>query len=121
MGWDMGWDMDRDIGPGTDKRGRAMMIDVESYRQNATDCLRQAESESAPEDKNILLNVALAWVRLAQQVQEVGTHGKPDEASETGEPEVKVKTADADETSDTDDKPATADAEPDPEKALVTH
>ena len=97
-----------------------MMIDVESYRQNATDCLRQAESESAPEDKNILLNVALAWVRLAQQVQEVGTHGKPDEASETGEPEVKAQAAD-DEASDADDKPATADAEPDPEKALVTH
>jgi hypothetical protein len=47
-----------------------MMIDVESYRQNAADCLRQAEGEDAPEDKNILLNVALAWVRLAQQVQE---------------------------------------------------
>jgi hypothetical protein len=48
------------------------MIDVESYRQNAADCLRQAEAEATPDDKNLLLNVALAWVRLAHQVQEVG-------------------------------------------------
>ena len=45
------------------------MIDVQSYRLNAEHCLRQASSETAPEDKNILLNVALAWLRLAQQTQ----------------------------------------------------
>jgi threonine dehydrogenase-like Zn-dependent dehydrogenase len=48
------------------------MMNVETYREHAADCLRQAEAEAAPEDKNILLNVALAWVRLAHQVQEVG-------------------------------------------------
>jgi hypothetical protein len=52
------------------------MIDVETYRQNAADCVRQAESETAPEDKNILLNVALAWVRLAHQVQQVATQNE---------------------------------------------
>jgi hypothetical protein len=45
------------------------MIDVESYRQYAADCLRQAEGEDSPDDRNILLNVALAWLRLAQQTE----------------------------------------------------
>jgi hypothetical protein len=45
------------------------MMDVESYRQYAAECVRQAGSEETPEDKNILLNVALAWLRLAQQTQ----------------------------------------------------
>jgi hypothetical protein len=76
----------------------AMMIDVESYRQNAADCLRQAEGETEPEDKNILLNVALAWVRLAQQVQDIGTEGKPDAAAqtETGEAEANAETREPD-------------------------
>jgi len=43
------------------------MIDVESYRRNAADCVRQAQGEADPADRNILLNVALAWLRLAQQ------------------------------------------------------
>jgi hypothetical protein len=45
------------------------MIDVESYRQHAADCVRQAQDQDSPDDKNILLNVALAWLRLAQQTQ----------------------------------------------------
>jgi hypothetical protein len=45
------------------------MIDVESYRQYAADCVRQAQDQQSPDDKNILLNVALAWLRLAQQTQ----------------------------------------------------
>ena len=45
------------------------MMDVESYRQNAAECVRQAGIEETAEDKNILLNVALAWLRLAQQKQ----------------------------------------------------
>jgi len=45
------------------------MMDVESYRQNAAECVRQAGIEQTAEDKNILLNVALAWLRLAQQTQ----------------------------------------------------
>jgi len=31
--------------------------------------VRQAQGEEAVEDKTILLNVALAWLRLAQQVE----------------------------------------------------
>ena len=45
------------------------MINVASYHQNAEDCVHQAGLEETPEDKNILLNVALAWLRLAQQTQ----------------------------------------------------
>jgi hypothetical protein len=41
----------------------------ESFKQYAADCVRQAAGEQRPEDKTILLNVALAWVRLAQQSQ----------------------------------------------------
>jgi hypothetical protein len=40
---------------------------VDNFRQYAADCVRQAETEPTPEDKNILLNMALAWLRLAQQ------------------------------------------------------
>jgi len=45
------------------------MIDIDSYRRNAADCVRQAQNEEAPEDRNLLLNVALAWLRLAQQTE----------------------------------------------------
>lgn len=51
--------------------GRPMM-NIESYSEYAADCLRRAENEDTPEDKNILLNLALAWVRLAQQTRAIG-------------------------------------------------
>jgi hypothetical protein len=47
------------------------MINVESYRQHAADCVRQAQNEPTPEDRNMVLNVALAWLRLAQQTEEM--------------------------------------------------
>lgn len=40
---------------------------VTEYRQYAADCVRQAQDETTSEDKAIMLNVALAWLRLAQQ------------------------------------------------------
>jgi hypothetical protein len=59
------------------------MMNVESYREYAADCLRRAENEDTPEDKNILLNLALAWVRLAQQTRTMsegeGAAPPPDE------------------------------------------
>jgi hypothetical protein len=45
------------------------MVSVERYRQYAATCVRQAQDEATSEDKSILLNVALAWLRLAQQVE----------------------------------------------------
>jgi hypothetical protein len=47
------------------------MIDVQSCRQYAADCVRQAQNENSADDKNILLNVALAWLRLGNQTQEL--------------------------------------------------
>jgi hypothetical protein len=47
------------------------MIDVQSCRQHAADCVRQAHGEDSAGDKNILLNVALAWLRLGHQAQEL--------------------------------------------------
>jgi hypothetical protein len=40
---------------------------IESFRRYAADCMQQAETQQSPQDRDILLNVALAWVRLAQQ------------------------------------------------------
>ena len=45
------------------------MMNVESYRQYAADCVRQAQNEPTPEDRNMVLNVALAWLRLARQTE----------------------------------------------------
>jgi len=45
------------------------MVSVTRYRQYAADCVRQAQGEEAAEDKTIMLNVALAWLRLAQQAE----------------------------------------------------
>jgi len=44
---------------------------AESYRSYAADCVRQAEAAKSSEEKNVLLNVALAWIRLAHQKQAV--------------------------------------------------
>jgi hypothetical protein len=44
-------------------------MSVYRYRQYAADCVRQAQSEDTPEDRTIMLNVALAWLRLAQQTE----------------------------------------------------
>jgi len=75
------------------------MMEVESYRQFAADCVRQAQGEATPEDKNILLNVALAWLRLAQQTQAL---------SETESPTIQP---DQDETAPSPPEDVSADAD----------
>ena len=45
------------------------MMNVQSYRQYAADCVRQAQSEPTAGDRNMVLNVALAWLRLARQTE----------------------------------------------------
>ena len=62
------------------------MIDTESYRQYAADCVRQAKDQQSPDDKNILLNVALAWLRLAQQTQVMEEQDTEATDSQTIEP-----------------------------------
>jgi hypothetical protein len=44
-------------------------MNIDRYREYAADCVRQAQSEDTPEDRTIMLNVALAWLRLAQQTE----------------------------------------------------
>jgi hypothetical protein len=60
------------------------MMNVESYRRYAADCVRQAQGEETPEDRNILLNVALAWLRLAKQTEAIDA-GAADGGEDLGE------------------------------------
>jgi hypothetical protein len=48
------------------------MNHINRYRQYAAECVRQAQAESTVDDQTILLNVALAWLRLAQQTETFG-------------------------------------------------
>ena len=52
-------------------------MNVETYRQHAADCVRQAQAEDTPEDKNLVLNVALAWLRLARLTQTLNIDDSP--------------------------------------------
>ena len=54
-----------------------MMSSVSRYRQYAAECVHQAQSEDTSEDKNIMLNVALAWLRLAQQTETIEQEDSP--------------------------------------------
>ena len=53
------------------------MSSVRRYREYAADCVRQAQAEETIEDRTILLNVALAWLRLAQQLEQRGEAASP--------------------------------------------
>jgi hypothetical protein len=69
------------------------MIDGESCRQYAADCMRQAHNETTASDKTILLNVALAWLRLARQTELMGdaagdAAAPPPERIEAGRPQL---------------------------------
>jgi hypothetical protein len=51
------------------------------FRDNVTDCLRMAEQAQTPRHKALLLDLAQAWVLLAEQANLVGavppSSGKP--------------------------------------------
>jgi len=47
------------------------MSNALNYRQYAADCMRQAHNENTPDGHNVMLNIALAWLRLAQQAEEM--------------------------------------------------
>lgn len=61
-------------------------MSVTRYRQYAADCVLQAEQEPTAGEKGILLNVALAWLRLAQQNEALNEADTPPMASELTEP-----------------------------------
>jgi hypothetical protein len=54
------------------------MMNVESYREYAADCVRQAQSEPTQEDRVIVLNMALAWLRLARLTETLKDETAPD-------------------------------------------
>jgi hypothetical protein len=64
------------------------MSSVSRYRQYAADCVRQAQSEDTPQDKTIMLNVALAWLRLAQQTEAVQQDEAPPTVPSVEQPEL---------------------------------
>ena len=47
------------------------MSTAEKFREYAADCVQKAAGTQNPEEKNLHLNMALAWVRLAQQKQSI--------------------------------------------------
>jgi hypothetical protein len=70
------------------------MSTADSYRSYAADCVRQAEGATSPVEKNVLLNVALAWIRLAHQKQAMASKAV---AAPVDLDAVKETSADADE------------------------
>jgi hypothetical protein len=58
------------------------MSTADSYRSYAADCVRQAEGAASPEAKNVLLNMALAWIRLAHQKNAITTRSAPHDLDE---------------------------------------
>ena len=65
------------------------MMNVESYHEFAADCVRQAQNEPTPEDRNMVLNMALAWLRLARLTETLKDETAPevpsDDADDTPE------------------------------------
>ena len=49
------------------------MSTAQKFKDYAADCVRKAGEASTPADKNLMLNMGLAWMRLAQQVETIGT------------------------------------------------
>jgi hypothetical protein len=47
------------------------MSTAEKFKDYASDCVRKAGEAPTPEDKTLLLNMGLAWLRLAQQVESI--------------------------------------------------
>ena len=50
-----------------------MMGTPTKFREYAADCLQKATGAETPEEKTLHLNMALAWIRLADQSEAIGT------------------------------------------------
>jgi hypothetical protein len=64
------------------------MSSVSRYRQYAADCVRQAQGEETTEEQAIMLNVALAWLRLARQTEALEETESPSTGAEVEQPEL---------------------------------
>jgi hypothetical protein len=49
------------------------MSTAEKFKDYAADCVHKAGEATTPEDKTLMLNMGLAWLRLAQQVEALRT------------------------------------------------
>jgi hypothetical protein len=49
------------------------MSTAEKFRDFAAECVQKASGTENPEEKNLHLNMALAWIRLAQQSEAIGS------------------------------------------------
>ena len=58
------------------------MVSITRYRQYAAECVHQAQTQEAAEDKSILLNMALAWLRLAEQIEVLNENDSPPTAAQ---------------------------------------
>ena len=47
------------------------MSDPKELRSNAQDCLKQVRTATSAQDKVLLLNMAHAWLKLSQQVEQL--------------------------------------------------
>src|SRR5262245_42100316 len=47
------------------------MSDPKDLRRNAQDCLTHAQAATGAQDKFLLLNIAQAWLKLSQQVEQL--------------------------------------------------
>jgi len=56
------------------------MMDPDGYQEYAADCMRMAQAEETPEDRNLMLNLALAWIRLAHQRKALAAGIIPEDA-----------------------------------------
>jgi len=61
-------------------------MNVDSYREYAADCVRRAQNEPTPEDRIMVLNIALAWLRLAEQTEALKEEVELDARPEADEP-----------------------------------
>ncbi len=66
----------------------------DSYKKYAADCVRLSDGEASPEAKNVMLSIALCWVKLAQQKQAL-TAAAPDGELRSLEPDVLDESIDA--------------------------
>jgi hypothetical protein len=47
------------------------MSDVESYRNNAEDCLRLAKADKDQQDKPLWATLAVSWLKLAEDADRI--------------------------------------------------
>ncbi len=62
------------------------MAMLDEYRQNAFDCVQLARKANDAQNKAILLIIAQAWIKLAEQISTIGgVPGQPGDAAIDGE------------------------------------